>query len=81
MSGGVVLAVLGALVSTDERLREQVRALANSTSPSTVADAGVQLREMGTALLDAAQTQSIEHAPMMIFVAVATVLLLFMVRA
>lgn len=70
--------VLVTLMSIDVRVREQVRTALTATS--TVSDAGARLRDVGAVVIDAARTQSIEHAPMMIFVVAATVLLLFMVR-
>ena len=41
---------------------------------------GTQVGEVWAAIYDAVRTQSIEHAPMMIFIVVATVLLLCMMR-
>lgn len=81
VSAGMIAIVLAVLVSVDERVREQFRAAVDSASPSSVAaGTGTQLSEVGVALFDAARTQSIEHAPLMIFVVVATMLVLFMVR-
>jgi hypothetical protein len=74
---GVLAFVLAVLISVDERVREQTAAI---MSPGTVASIPAQLREVGSALVDAAQTQSLEHAPLMSFVVVATVLLLGMMR-
>lgn len=80
ISAGVLAAVLLALVSIDVRVREQLGAAVSATTPSTLTDAGTQVRELGSVLVDAAWTQSVEHAPMMIFVVVASVLLLSLVR-
>ena len=80
VSGGVLLVVLGLLVSVDERVREQVSAAAAGGWSSTLADFGTRLQEAGSSVADAARTQSIDHAPLLIFVLVATVLLLAMVR-
>jgi hypothetical protein len=74
---GVLVFVLAVLISVAERVREQT---AEIMSPGTVASIPAQLREVGSALVDAAQTQSLEHAPLMSFVVVATVLLLGMMR-
>lgn len=74
---GVLVFVLAVLISVDERVREQT---AEIMSPGTVVSIPAQLREVGSALVDAAQTQSLEHAPLMSFVVVATVLLLGMMR-
>ena len=80
VSAGVLAVVLAVLISVDVRVREQVRAALPSGSRSTLAGMWAQLGEAASAVLDAARSQSIEHAPMMIFVLVATVLLLCMVR-
>lgn len=78
ISAGVLAIVAATIMAMDVRVREQVGIAMASTS--TVGDAGARLREVGSVVLDAAQTQSIEHAPMLIFVVAASVLLLFMVR-
>jgi hypothetical protein len=79
ISGGVVIAVLIILLSVDVRVREQVRTVLGTTS--SVQAAGSRVGEVGTVLFEAARTQSLDHAPMMIFVVAATVLVLFMVRS
>lgn len=78
VSAGVLLVVLATIMAMDIRVREQLRAAVISSS--TIGDAGMRLREVGSVVIDAARTQSIEHAPMMLFVVAATVLLLFLVR-
>lgn len=75
---GVLAFVLAVLVSVDARVREQVQL---AFSPTAVGGAGTRLGEIGSALTDAVRTQSLEHAPLMIFIVVATVLLLCMMRA
>lgn len=80
VSAGVLGLVLAVLMSVDLRVREQVRAAVTSASPTGVADVRTQLRDVASALFDAARTQSVEHAPMMIFIVAASVLLLWMVR-
>ena len=74
---GVLAFVLVVLVSIDERVREQVRLIG---SPDAMKSVGTRMGEVWSAVFDAARTQSIEHAPMMIFIVVATVLLLCMMR-
>jgi hypothetical protein len=74
---GVLVFVLAVLISIDERVREQTALI---MSPGAVSSIPAQLREVGSALVEAAQTQSLEHAPLMSFVVVATVLLLGMMR-
>ena len=79
VSGGVVIAVLIILMSIDVRVRERVRTVLGTTS--SVQAAGGRIGEVGAVLFEAARTQSIDHAPMMIFIAAATVLVLFMARS
>ena len=77
-SVGVLGLVLVTLMSVDVRVREQVRTVIASTSH--VGDTGGRIGEVGAVLLEAARTQSVDHAPMIIFIAAASVLVLFMVR-
>jgi hypothetical protein len=75
---GVLAFVLVVLISVDERVREQAQFL---FSPGAIGNIEVRLGEVVSALVDAAKMQSIEHAPMMTFIAVATILLLAMMRS
>ena len=77
-SVGVLGVVLVTLMSVDVRVREQVRTVITSTSH--VGDAGGRIGDVGAVLFEAARTQSVDHAPMIIFIAAASVLVLFMVR-
>ena len=81
VSAAVVAVILGVLLSVDVRLREQLGAAVGAASAGTVADAGSRVRAVGLALFDAARTQSLEHAPLVIFAVVATVLLLALSRS
>jgi hypothetical protein len=78
VSVGVLAIVLGVLVSVDARVRERLETVVTTGAP----DLGVPgaWGNVGYVLFDAARTQSIDHAPLMIFVVCATVLLLFMWR-
>jgi hypothetical protein len=80
VSIGVLGAVMGVLVSVDVRVREQLQAAVDGLASSGLDAAGGQLRDLGLALFDAVQKQSIEHAPLLIFGVVATVLLLALAR-
>jgi hypothetical protein len=75
---GVLAFVLAVLISVDDRVREQAQL---AFSPTAVGSVGTRLGEVGSALFDAARSQSLEHAPLMIFIVVGTVLLLCMMRA
>ena len=81
VSIGVLGAVLGVLVSIDARVRERLHSAVYAAAPADLGGAGGQLREVGLTVFDALRTQSIEHAPLMIFAVVATVLLLAMARS
>jgi hypothetical protein len=72
--------ILAVLVSVDVRVREQMSALLSSGSLGSGAG-GDTWHQLGSTLIDAVMTQSIEHAPMTIFVVVGAVLLFCMVRA
>ena len=74
---GVLVFVLAVLISVDERVREQTSMI---LSPGAVTSIPAHLGEVGSALVEAARTQSLEHAPLMSFIVVATVLLLGMMR-
>jgi len=77
VSAGVVAMVLAVLVSIDVRVREQMSTLLTSGAGT----GGDTWRQFGSTLVHAVMTQSIEHAPMTIFVVAGAVLLLCMVRS
>ena len=69
------------LVAADDRVREQVMRRFGAVHPSTaLTQAGGQMRDVVAIALDTVRDQSVEHAPLLIFVLVATVLLLGMSR-
>jgi hypothetical protein len=80
VSIGTLVVLLLALVSVDARVRERVSNALFNPSLSELADTGSQLRDLSMVVFSAAKDQSVEHAPLMIFAAAATVLVLFMVR-
>ena len=81
MSAGALGAVLLTLIAIDERVREQVwMRFAAPPSGAQLAQAGAQVRDLTTVILEAVRDQSIEHAPLLIFGLVAAVLLMFMLR-
>lgn len=79
MSAGVFVLVLCVLVSVDTRVREQVETRVATTA--SVKGTATQLHDTGSALWDTARTQGIDHAPMTVFVVIAGVLLLCMMRS
>jgi len=78
MSAGVFAVVLVVLLSVDERVRRHVET--RLTDVATFDGALSHLSEAGLMLWYTTSTQSVEHAPMMVFVVIAAVLLLCMLR-
>ena len=81
MSVGAVTVLIGTLAVFDDRVREQISwRLDPARAPAQVAEAGATVRSLALVIFDAVRDQSIEHAPLVIFVLAATVLVLFMLR-
>ena len=80
LSVGALAILLVALVSVDDRVREQVTQLLNAGPSTELVAVESQVRELTSVVFQAVHDQSIEHAPMMIFGAAATILVLFMLR-
>ena len=81
MSMGALIVLFGMLAAFDGRVREQIALRMSPGQPTAqVAQAGAALRSFSAVMFEAVRDQSIEHAPMVIFVLVGTVLLLFMLR-
>jgi hypothetical protein len=78
--GGVLFVVIAILVSVDERVRERVSSTASRASSSSFSELRDEVRDIGATVVDVARTRSLDHAPLVIFVVAATVLVLFMVR-
>ena len=74
------LLVFGALVSVDDRVARHVRALVSHSPAGEVSEVTNRFSALGQAIVTAARDQSIDHAPMLVFTAVAFVLVFFMVR-
>ena len=73
--------LLALLVSVDDRVRQQVSMrMGGGTAQAELRGAGAQVRDLAEIAFDAARNQSIEHAPMMLFVLAASVLFVFMLR-
>ena len=75
---GVFAAVLLALVSVDERVRDRFHELV--AGGDTVGSWGDRAAFLGDALFTAVRHQSIENAPLVVFATAGAVLFLFMVR-
>jgi|SoiMetStandDraft_2_1073263.scaffolds.fasta_scaffold08957_2 hypothetical protein len=81
ISIGALATLLTMLVMFDERVREQVAMrFAGRTPSGELADAGHRMRDLASVVIEAARTQSLDHAPLVIFVLASTVLVLFMLR-
>ena len=76
-----LIALLVALVSVDDRVRERVASVVGTTpNTSQLVGAGREISSLVTLVFDALKDQSVAHAPLVIFAVAATVLVLFMVR-
>jgi hypothetical protein len=80
ISGAALAIVIAALVLFDSRVRRAFADLAVDAPSSEFAHLGSGAYELGGVVLMAIRDQSIANAPLMIFVVIATVLMLFMVR-
>ena len=75
VSAGALLIVLAALMAVDGRVRAQVTAaVSGASTPHAVAGAPGKLRYVAGVVVSAARDQSIDNAPIVIFVVAATVL-------
>jgi hypothetical protein len=74
------LVVLGAIVAVDDRVANQVRVLFSRSPSGEVHEIGARLQSLAQAIVMAARDQSIDHAPLLVFTAVAVVLVFFMLR-
>jgi hypothetical protein len=81
ISVGALAILLAGLISVDDRVRQQVGLrLSGAAAQAELRSAGVQVQNLAGVIVDAARYQSIEHAPMMMFVLAASVLFVFMLR-
>jgi len=81
ISIGALAMLLTVLVMVDDRVREAVSMrFAGRTPSGELANAGYHARYIAGVVMEAARYHTVEHAPMMIFLLVATVLTLFMLR-
>jgi hypothetical protein len=80
MSAGALIVLLMALVSVDDRVREQFSLRLASGPSAQLRTASAHVRDLTSVVVEAARDQSIEHAPLVLFVLAAIVLVLFMLR-
>lgn len=79
MSVGALAIILMVLVSFDSRVREQVNLRLSSPS-AVVSEASHGLKSMAGIVLGALRAQSLDRAPLLIFVFGAVILFLFMLK-
>ena len=78
---GALLLLMLVLASLDQRVRDQLSIRLGSTPVSSqVGEVAALASGTATIVLAAVRDQSIEHAPLVIFVLAASVLMLFMLR-
>jgi hypothetical protein len=81
ISVAALCALIAMLAAFDVRVREQISMRVSAGQPaSQVANAQATVRNLASVVFLAARDQSIEHAPMVIFVLLAIVLFMFMLR-
>jgi hypothetical protein len=80
MSAGTVIILLLVLIAFDDDVRDHVSRRLVANPGVELASAGRQVRDLTTVVAAAARTQSIGHAPLVIFSVAAGVLVLFMLR-
>jgi len=78
ITGIVFAAVLFGLISVDPSVRDRVT---DMLATGSVTPLGDRVGDLIGALWSAARTQSLDNAPVLVFVAVGTVLTLFMVKS
>jgi len=80
LSAACLLAVVGGLIATDARVRDRFTSAFGAATYTGATEWTAHVDAIGSAVLQAARDQSIEHAPLLIFAAVAGVLVVFMLR-
>ena len=81
LTAGSALPLVLALVLLDDRVRLQISAVIDTRHPGdALAGMGGRASNVMAIVLLAAKTQSLDHAPLVIFAVAAAVLVLFMLR-
>ena len=80
LSVGALGVLVLALAASDSRVREQVATHLSSRPTTELRSAGALIRDVVTIVFQSVRDQSIAHAPLVMFVAAAVALLLFMLR-
>jgi hypothetical protein len=80
MSVGTVVILLLVLIAFDDRVRDFASRRIVAHPSMEVVSLSHQVRDLTTVIVQAAHTQSLGHAPLLLFTLAAAVLLLFMLR-
>lgn len=80
ISVGALGVLVLALAASDGRVREQVATHLSSRPTAELASAGELAKDVVRIVFQAARDETIAHAPLVLFVAAAGALLLFMLR-
>ena len=80
MSAGTVMVLLLVLIAFDDQVREHVQRRIIAHPSIEAASLARQVHDLGIVLAQAAHTQSIGHAPLLIFSVAAAILVIFMLR-
>jgi hypothetical protein len=78
LSIAVFVLIIGALVSVDARVRDQVVQFVSGGDG--ISSFHTRAADLGSAIVTAIRYQSIDNAPLLVFATVGAVLFLFMVR-
>ena len=80
VSVGALAVLLLVLTAVDDRVREQISLRFSARPAAELASVGERVRDLTSVVVEVARDQSLEHAPLLIFVLAATVLVMFMLR-
>jgi hypothetical protein len=80
LTAGTLTLLLLCLVAVDDRVRTQLALRFSARASTQFVDAGTQVQDMMAVVSDALRQQSLEHAPLILFVFAGTILVLFMFR-
>jgi hypothetical protein len=80
LSAGALAVLLTALVSIDPRVREQVTRLVHDSPTAGFSGVGSSLTEVGSVVFMVVKHHSIAHAPLVVFVVAAVILVIAMLR-
>lgn len=81
VTAAALVVVLLVLIGMDPRVRGQISGLARgAVTPASVSAVGSQVGDTGATVIAVAADQTMAHAPLMVFVCVATLLVVFLLR-